>query len=100
MIYRIKPINQSINIRLIKAWQNASLYNWVIRHTNKKYNIKETPMKRNLPVHLVYSVSAYHSISITDNHIIPCGNHYHWAYYTCTKNTKYIAHFYICQGLS
>ena len=30
-----QSINQSINIRLIKAWQNAGLYNWVIRHTNK-----------------------------------------------------------------
>ena len=32
-------INQSINIRLIKAWQNAGLQIWIIEHTtsNKGY---------------------------------------------------------------
>jgi len=28
--------NQPINIRLIKAWQNAGLYKWIIRHTTNK----------------------------------------------------------------
>jgi len=34
-------INQSINIRILKAWQNAGLYNWVIRHTNKNVGSKQ-----------------------------------------------------------
>jgi len=39
---------QSINIRLIKAWQNAGLYNWEIRHTNKNV-ISNTAIKDHVP---------------------------------------------------
>jgi len=42
---------QSINISLIKAWQNAGLCNWIIRHTNK--NVISISLKCSGPMMLL-----------------------------------------------